>query len=109
MATDAAPEEGVRNALLTYMSGLTLTDEDAFGLRFPEQDLPEEFHLIHQRLSKRTEYTTDEGFLIIISEELTWNLGIEETRESVLHLIMIIGEIRKGGRSKCPTSLINQI
>ena len=83
---DYAPEEEARNSLSRYLSGLTFTDEDDFGLRLPEKDIPEGFHLIHKRSSKRTKYTTNPGFAIIVSKESSWRSDItgEEFWESVL-------------------------
>lgn len=82
LTTDPAPEEEVRKVLLQYLSGLTLSQDDAFGMCLPAKELPEGFSVIHRRWSRRTEYTSDQGFLIILSKELTWNLG-GDTRESV--------------------------
>ena len=84
LATDYEPDEQVRNVLLTYLSQMTMCDEDGFGMRLPE-NLPEGFHLTHKRLSKRTLFTTDSGFAVILSRENTWRyvMGKEEYRESV--------------------------
>lgn len=80
---DYAPDERVRDALLAYLSGLTLIDEDFMGLHIPKADIPEGFHLIHKRCSKRTEYTSSVGFNIILSKEQAWNFGTDEIRETV--------------------------
>lgn len=68
-----------------YLSGLTFDDEDDFGLRLPEETIPEGFHLIHKRSSKRTLYTANEGYAIILSKESSWRSDIlnEDSRESV--------------------------
>ncbi|KAJ7369997.1 hypothetical protein OS493_034943 [Desmophyllum pertusum] len=63
-------------SLSRYLSGLTFTDEDDFGLRLPEKDIPEGFHLIHKRSSKRTKYTINPGFAIIVSKESSWSSEI---------------------------------
>ncbi|CAH3166468.1 unnamed protein product [Pocillopora meandrina] len=52
------PEIEVRRALSTYLSRLTLTDKDTFGLLLPDHDLPEGFHLLHKRCCKRKMYST---------------------------------------------------
>ena len=77
---DYAPDENIQDALLTYLSELTLTDEEPMGLHLPKGD---EFHFIHWRRSKRTEYTASTGFSIILSKEHTWSIGNEVIRETV--------------------------
>ena len=83
---DYAPKEEVRRVLSQYLSGLTLTKDDAFGLRLPENEIPKGFHLIHNRSSKRTVYTTKPGFSIVLSKECSWrNEGAEHRpKESVI-------------------------
>lgn len=86
---DYAPDEETRLILSKYLSGLTFDDEDDFGLRLPEETIPEGFHLIHKRSSKRTLYTANEGYAIILSKESSWRSDIlnEDSRESTdLHL-----------------------
>lgn len=81
-----APKEEVRHALSRYLSGLTLTDEDAFGLRLPENEIPEGFYLIHKRSSMRSMYSDIRpGFAIILSKECSWrgDCTEEEPREKV--------------------------
>ena len=77
---DYAPDENIQDALLTYLSELTLTDEEPMGLHLPKGD---EFHFIHWRRSKRTEYTAGTGFSIILSKEHTWSIGNKVIRETV--------------------------
>ena len=85
-AIDFVPEEEVRQTLSQYLSGLTLTKDDAFGLRLPENEIPEGFHLIHKRSSQRTVYTAQPGFSIILSKECSWRSVVTEERyrESVI-------------------------
>ena len=85
-ASDYVPKEDVRRVLSQYLSGLTLTNDDAFGLRLPEKEIPEGFHLIHKRSSRRTVYTTKPGFSVILSKESSWRSVVaeERTRESVI-------------------------
>ena len=76
-----APKEEVRHALSQYLSGLTLTDEDAFGLRLPENEIPEGFYLIHKRSSIRSLYSDVRGrpgFAIILSKECSWRGDLTE-------------------------------
>ncbi|PFX12864.1 putative serine/threonine-protein kinase pats1 [Stylophora pistillata] len=84
------PEIEVRRALSTYLSRLTLTDEDAFGLRLPDHDFPDGFHLLHKRCCQRKMYSTRPGFFAILSQEDSWwidPLGNERSRKSTdLHL-----------------------
>jgi len=84
LASDVVPEEHVRHVLSTYLTGLTLNDKDAFGLRLPE-NIPEGFLLTHKRLSKRSLYTNDSGFAVILSKEYTWRIvmGKKDYREAV--------------------------
>ena len=65
-AMDNVPKEEVRRILSQYLSGLTLTKDDAFGLRLPVNEIPEGFRFIHKRSSKRTVYTAKPGFSIIL-------------------------------------------
>ena len=85
-AIDDVPKEEVRRILSQYLSGLTLTNDDAFGLRLPENEIPKGFRFIHKRSSKRTVYTTTPGFSIILSKECSWrSLGTEKrSRETVI-------------------------
>ncbi|CAH3166434.1 unnamed protein product [Pocillopora meandrina] len=84
------PEIEVRRALSAYLSRLTLTDKDAFGLLLPDHDFPEGFHLLHKRCCKRKMYSTRAGFFAILSQEDSWSIdfsGNETSRESTdLHL-----------------------
>ena len=82
---DYAPEEEVRLILSKYLSGLTFDECDDFGLRLPAEAIPEGFHLIHKRSSRRTLYTTSEGYAIIISKESSWRSDISnvDSTESV--------------------------
>ena len=84
LASDYQPDEQERNVLSTYLSQMTMCDEDRFELCLPE-NLPEEFYLTHKRLSKRTLFTSDSGFAVILSKEHTWKfiMGKEEYRELV--------------------------
>ena len=86
LVADYAPEEETRHVLSRYLSGLTLTDGDPFELRLPDSEIPEGFHLIHKRSSKRAMYTTNPEFAIILSKESSWRSDIakEELRESVV-------------------------
>ncbi|XP_020614950.1 uncharacterized protein LOC110053100 isoform X2 [Orbicella faveolata] len=88
-AFDYVPKEEVRRVLSQYLSGLTLTKDDAFGLRLPEKEIPEGFRFIHKRSSKRTVYPAKPGFSIILSKECSWRSVVaeESSRESIdLHL-----------------------
>ena len=84
LSSDYVPDEQVLQPLSVYLSRLTLTDKDEFGL-YPPEDLPKGFHLTHRRLSKRTLFTTDSGFAVILSKEHTWCnvMGKEKDRASV--------------------------
>ena len=94
LATDYEPDEQVRNVLSTYLSQMTMCDEDGFGLRLPE-NLPEGFHLTHKRLSKRTLFTADSGFAVILSREHTWRyvMGKAEYRESVSYFHSYLAKV----------------
>ena len=83
---DYAPDENIQDALLTYLSELTLTDEEPMGLHLPKGG---EFHVIHWRRSKRTEYTASTGFSIILSEERTWSIGNKAIRQTVSKLDLL--------------------
>ncbi|XP_020623172.1 uncharacterized protein LOC110060719 isoform X2 [Orbicella faveolata] len=89
LVADYAPKAEARHVLSRHLSGLTLTDGDPFELSLPDNEIPEGFHLIHKRSSKRAMYTTNPEFAIILSKEISWHSDIatEELRESTdLHL-----------------------
>ena len=67
--------------LARYLCGLTFTDDDTFGLRLPEKEMPMGFHLVYMQLSKRNVYTSKPGFSVILSKEKSWKDGT--FRESV--------------------------
>ena len=71
--------------LARYLCGLTFTDDDTFGLRLPEKEMPMGFHLVHMRLSKRNVYTSKPGFSVILSKEKSWTADMKDGtfRESV--------------------------
>lgn len=74
---DYKPKEEVIRVLARYLSGLTLTDDDPFGLILPgEYEMPKGFHLIHKRLSKRNVYTSKPGFSVILSKETSWSADV---------------------------------
>ena len=87
------PDENIQDALLTYLSELTLTDEEPMGLHPlwsipPGLHLPkrDEFHVISWRLSKLAEYTAITGFNIILSENRAWEIGNKDVTETVSKL-----------------------
>jgi len=87
LSVDYAPKPEITQVLSGYLSGLTLTDGDPFELRLPEKEIPEGFHLIHKRSSKRAMYTINPEFAIILSNESSWRSDIateEESRKSVV-------------------------
>ena len=72
---DFVPEDDIRSTLLRYLSKVTFSDEDDFGLRLPDEKLPEGFQLVFKRCSKRTVYRLSEDFSIIIAKESTGVYG----------------------------------
>ena len=69
---DLVPKEETRSALLSYLSKVTFSDEDDFGLRLPDEKLiPDGFQLSFMRCSKRAKYRFSEDFSIILSKEST--------------------------------------
>ena len=81
LVTDYVPKEEARQALSRYLSQFALANEDSLELRPPEMTIPEGFHLIHNRCSKRCLYEISPGFAVILSEESSWE-GDEKTEES---------------------------
>lgn len=83
--TDYVPKEEVRHVLSRYLSELTLTGEDSLELCLPDGNIPDGFHLIHKRCSRRSLYSIRPGFAIILSEENTWTSDgtTEESKTSV--------------------------
>ena len=80
------PKEDERHALSRYLSELTLMDEHGFEICLPQMDIPNGFHLIHKRCSRRSLYEFNDGFAVILSRESSWrsDVAAEESRESVL-------------------------
>ena len=72
---DFVPEDDIRSTLLRYLSKVTFSDEDDFGLRLPDEKLPEGFQLVFKRCSKRAVYRLSEDFSIIIAKESTGVYG----------------------------------
>ena len=72
---DFVPKDDMRNTLLRYLSKVTFPDEDDFGLRLPDEKLPEGFQVVFMRCSKRAVYRFSEDFSIIISKESTGVYG----------------------------------
>ena len=84
-AIDNVPKEDVRRILSQYLSGLTLTKDDDFGLRLPVNEIPEGFRFIHKRSSKRTLYTAKPGFSIILSKECSWrSVGTDQRSKELV-------------------------
>ena len=81
LVTDYVPKQEARKALSRYLSEFALADEDSLELRLPEMTIPDGFHLIHNRCSKRCLYEISEGFAVILSEESSWE-GDEKTEEN---------------------------
>ena len=79
-AFDYVPKEEERRVLSQYLSGLTLTKGDAFGLSLPEKELPKGFRFTHKRSSRRTAYNFKPGFTIILSKECSWHSVVAEER-----------------------------
>ncbi|XP_022807422.1 uncharacterized protein LOC111344458 isoform X2 [Stylophora pistillata] len=106
------PEEEVIRVLARYLSGLTLKDDDPFGLRLPENEMPQGFRLIHKRLSKRNVYTSKPGFSVILSKEISWsadatNGSYRESTDVHLHCEEW-DRLLSGGLWK-PESLVQQL
>ncbi|XP_068691128.1 uncharacterized protein [Montipora foliosa] len=72
---DFVPEDDIRSTLLRYLSKVTFSDEDDFGLRLPDEKLPEGFQLVFKGCSKRAVYHLSEDFSIIIAKESTGVYG----------------------------------
>ncbi|XP_022800252.1 uncharacterized protein LOC111338099 [Stylophora pistillata] len=86
---DHVPKEDVIRVLADYLSEITLKEDDSFGLKLPEKKIPEGFHLIHKRFSKRIVYKSKPGFSVILSRERSWRFAANDkgSRESTdLHL-----------------------
>ena len=86
MVIDYVPKEEARHVLSTYLSGITVTGQNAGSeLHLPEMNKPEGYHLIHKRCSRRSLYEISEAFAIILSKESTRRSEgkTEESRESV--------------------------
>ena len=108
LVTDYVPNEESRQALSRYLSHFALTDEDDLVLRQPEMDIPEGFHLIHNRCSKRCLYEMSPGFAVILSEESSWNSNkrTEESRKTVCKSFRLFKKFRPPiFRDFCPLFL----
>ncbi|XP_068694045.1 uncharacterized protein [Montipora foliosa] len=83
---DFVPQDDVRNTLLKYLSKVTFSDEDDFGLRLPDEKLPDGFKLSFMRCSKRAVYVFSKEFSIILSKESTRGYGSDVKKETDFHL-----------------------
>ncbi|PFX13629.1 putative serine/threonine-protein kinase pats1, partial [Stylophora pistillata] len=110
---DYKPKEEVIRVLARYLSGLTLTDDDPFGLILPgEYEMPKGFHLIHKRLSKRNVYTSKPGFSVILSKETSWSADVTggSCRDSAdVHLHCEEWDRLLSGGQWEPESLVQQL
>ena len=72
---DFVPKDDIRKTLLRYLSKVTFSDEDDFGLRLPDEKLPDGFKLLLMRCSKRAVYSFSEEFSIVLSKGNTGVYG----------------------------------
>ncbi|XP_068741460.1 uncharacterized protein [Montipora capricornis] len=84
---DFVPKDDIRNTLLRYLSKVTFSDEDDFGLRLPDEKLPDGFQLQLMRCSKRAVYSFSEEFSIVLSKGNTGVYGrdIQKGTDFYLH------------------------
>jgi len=80
---DHLPSEETRSALASFLSEVTLADEDDFGLRLPERKIPDGFQLSHMRCCERSLYGFVPGFTIVLSKEISWDIKTANSRVSV--------------------------
>ncbi|XP_068739107.1 uncharacterized protein [Montipora capricornis] len=89
---DFVPEDDIRSTLLRYLSKVTFSDEDEFGLRLPDEKLPDGFKLSFMRCSKRTVYRFSEDFSIILSKESTGMYGRDIKKETDVYMYLYCKE-----------------
>lgn len=86
--TEYPPKEDTTNILSEYLSELTFSEEDDFGLLFPKRDIPSGFRLSYKRCSKRAQYGFTSEFSIILSKESSYRNDITtETKVSSFRII----------------------
>ena len=80
---DHLPSEEERRTLASYLSEVTFADEDNFGLRLPERNMPDGFQLSHMRCCERSLYGFMPGFTIVLSKEISRDIKTANVRVSV--------------------------
>lgn len=81
--TDPLLSEETRRILVNYLSEVTFVDEDDFGLRLPERNMPDGFELSHMRCCERSLYGFMPGFTIVLSKEISRDIKTATSRVSV--------------------------
>ena len=77
------PSEETRCVLASYLSEVTLADEDDFGIRLPERKVPDGFQVSHMRCCERSLYGLMPGFTIVLSKEISSDIKTATSRVSV--------------------------
>ena len=71
LLTDHLPSKDTTSILANYLSELTFSDQDDFGLLLPKENMPEGFQLDRMRCCKRALYSFMPGFKIELSKEIS--------------------------------------
>ncbi|XP_020622236.1 uncharacterized protein LOC110059849 isoform X1 [Orbicella faveolata] len=101
---DHWPSEETKRNYLTYLTSelteVTFADEDDFGLRLPERNMPDGFELSHMQCCERSLYGFMPGFTIVFSKEISPHIITANSRVSTaLYLLCDEWEelLHKGG------------
>ena len=77
---DHLPSEEEIRILARYLSKVTFSDEDDFGLRLPSRNMPDGFQLSHMRCCERSLYGFMPGFTIVLSKEISPDIKTANVR-----------------------------
>lgn len=80
---DHLPSEETRRILTSYLSEVTFAEEDEFGLRLPNRNMPDGFQVSHMRCCERSLYGFMPGFTIVLSKEISRDIKTANVRASV--------------------------
>ena len=81
--SDHLPSEKTRRILVKYLSEVTFSDEDDFGLLLPKSKMPDGFELYHMRCCERSLYRLMPEFTIVLSKEILPAIKTTNSRVSV--------------------------
>ena len=91
--TDRSPADKEEDLILVeYLSGLTLKEGEEEELLLPDEQLPSGFRIIYKRSCRRTLFSNDKDFAIIVSKEIacTFDGKNDENKVKIVFLEHVI-------------------